>query len=203
MTDHAPPPPPFENARPDSAPPAPRRGGLRSRANDLDRIVSTRLVIPPRSDGVVAPWVSATRRFSEAGSYGVGWIAMFTFAAAFSDGPLPAAVAAVCIVGMLVFNTGVKSVIRRPRPMRRAIDHAPTTYSMPSAHSSMAMVGGATMSVLMPQFAALWWTVGGLLAASRVVLGMHYLGDVIAGVLLGLLVGLLVAGPLVHAAAVW
>ncbi|MCB0879733.1 MAG: phosphatase PAP2 family protein [Thermoleophilia bacterium] len=103
-----------------------------------------------------------------------------------------------------MLNTLVKNVIRRPRPVAKAIDHAPSTYSMPSAHTSMAMVGAATMQVIVPDLAVLWWVVAISLAASRVLLGMHYLADVLAGVVFGLLVGLLVAAPLVESiSATW
>jgi undecaprenyl-diphosphatase len=98
---------------------------------------------------------------------------------------------------MLAFNTVVKNVIRRPRPVAKAIAHAPTTYSMPSAHTSMAMVGAATMQVIVPDQAVLWWTVALSLAASRVLLGMHYLADVLAGVVLGIVCGVFVAMPIV------
>ena len=107
--------------------------------------------------------------------------------------------AGACVVATLVINTGINLVVKRPRPTYRAIDHAPSSWSFPSAHSAMAMVGAASMSVLLPSLTPLWWTIAGLIALSRVVLGMHYLGDVLFGVLLGLVLGLAVAAPLVSA----
>lgn len=170
---------------------------LLARLDELDRRASAFLVVKPRADGSPRRWLVVLRRFSEAGSYGVGWIALFAVVGVVSDGLLRGAAAAAMVVLMLGANTVVKRVIRRPRPVARAIAHAPTTYSMPSAHSSMAMVGASTMQVIVPEQAVLWWGVALGLAASRVLLGMHYLADVLAGVLLGLACGLFVAAPVV------
>lgn len=173
-------------------------GTLLERLDAADRRASAWLVIKPRPDGLPRRWLVLLRRFSEAGSYGIGWIALFAFVGIASDGLRRGAVAAAFVVLMLCLNTLVKRVIRRPRPVARAINHAPTTFSMPSAHTSMAMVGAATMQVIVPDQAVLWWTVAAALAASRVLLGMHYLADVLAGAALGMAFGLAVAAPIVQ-----
>lgn len=171
---------------------------LLARLDALDRRLSAWLVVKPRADGTPRRWLVFLRRFSEAGSYGVGWIVLFGVVGVLSDGIRRGIVAAGLVVAMLAVNTIVKNVVRRPRPVARAIEHAPTTYSMPSAHTSMAMVGAASMAVIQPELAALWWCVAVGLAASRVLLGMHYLFDILAGAALGLACGLLVAEPIVR-----
>lgn len=177
---------------------------LLQRLDALDRRASEALVIKPHADGTPRRWLIVLRRFSEAGSYGIGWIVVFAVVGIASDGIARGLVAALLVVAMLTFNTLVKNVIRRPRPVAKAIDHAPRSYSMPSAHTSMAMVGAATMQVIVPEQAVLWWTVALSLAASRVLLGMHFLADVLAGVVLGIACGLLVAAPLVESVtATW
>lgn len=169
------------------------------RLDELDRHLSALLVVKPRSDGRPRRWLFVLRRFSEAGSYGVGWVVLFGLAGVASDGYRRGLAAAALVMCMLAFNTLVKRAIRRPRPIERAIEHAPTTFSMPSAHTSMAMVGGSTMQVIEPRLALLWWGIAAALAISRVMLGMHYLLDVLAGAALGLACGLLVAAPVVQA----
>jgi undecaprenyl-diphosphatase len=174
---------------------------LLQRLDALDVRVSEALIVTPRADGSPRPWLVLLRRFSEAGSYGIGWVVLFAVVGVLVDGLKPGIVAAGCVVGMLFCNTLVKKLIRRPRPEKRAIDHKPGSYSMPSAHTSMAMVGACTMQVIVPDLTVLWWTIALGLAVSRVLLGMHYLADVLAGMLLGIACGLLVAVPLVERAA--
>ena len=169
------------------------------RLDALDVRVSEALIVKPRADGSPRPWLVVLRRFSEAGSYGIGWVVLFGVVGVAVDGIPAGVVGAACVVGMLCLNTIVKRIIRRPRPEKRAIDHKPGSYSMPSAHTSMAMVGAATMSVIVPDLTVLWWMIAISLAVSRVLLGMHYLADVLAGAVLGLACGLLIAAPLVQA----
>jgi undecaprenyl-diphosphatase len=64
----------------------------------------------------------------------------------------------------------------------------------------MAVVGAAVMTWVAPSLAPLWWAWSALLATSRVLLGMHYLGDVLAGAAFGALVAWLAALPLVRSA---
>lgn len=175
---------------------------LLHRLDRLDERVSAYLVIKPRADGRPRRWLVLLRRFSEAGSYGIGWIVLFGVVGILNDGIRRGLVAAMLVVLMLGCNTVIKRIIRRPRPVAKAIAHAPTTYSMPSAHTSMAMVGAATMGVIVPDQAWLWWSVAFGLAASRVLLGMHYLADVLAGAVLGIACGLLVAAPIVESVGV-
>jgi undecaprenyl-diphosphatase len=175
----------------DAAPP-----GLLARADLLDRRLTDRLLATPRPDGSSRTWVKLLRRFSEAGSYGVGWVVLFALVAIFGGGVLRGLASALLVVATLGLNTLIKRRFRRPRPPKRAIDHMPGSYSFPSAHTSMAMVGAAGMSVIVG-YPAIWWMLAAALGISRVVLGMHYLGDVLAGAVLGVLLALLVAAPLV------
>ena len=173
-------------------------GGRWARFDEIDRRLSERILVKPHPDGLNRHRLQVLRRFSEAGSYGIGWICLFAIAGIISDGWLRGFAAAGCVIAMLLLNTVVKSIIRRPRPHQRAIEHAPTTFSMPSAHTSMAMVGASTMSVIEPRLTIGWWVFAVALGASRVMLGMHYLFDVLAGAVLGLVCGLLVAAPLIE-----
>jgi undecaprenyl-diphosphatase len=144
-------------------------------------------------------WVQAVRRFSEAGSYGIGWVVLFAVVVTWREGVVPALVAAGLVLGTLAANTVVKQLVRRPRPVSNSAGHRPRTYSMPSAHTSMAVVGAATMSTVLPGLVALWIAVAVALAASRVLLGMHYVSDVLAGAAFGTALALLVAVPVMHA----
>lgn len=91
-----------------------------------------------------------------------------------------------------VFVLGLKALIRRSRPdgewgqVYRRID----PYSFPSGH---AVRGGLIVALawgFLPAWAAVLLTIwGGLMILSRVVTGVHYLSDVLAGTALGLFLG--------------
>ena len=63
----------------------------------------------------------------------------------------------------------------------------PTQLSFPSAHAATSFAAARAYSGLLP--AALLYPVAGVMALSRVYLGVHYPGDVAAGALLGGAVG--------------
>ncbi|MCW2956775.1 MAG: putative integral rane protein [Thermoleophilia bacterium] len=188
-------------AGPDAVPApvnVPSGDGLLARLNHLDHSVTERILVKAPLDGRPKRWVVVLRRFSEAGSYGIGWIVLFGIVGVFSSGWERGLAAGVAVVAMLGFNTLIKKLIRRQRPLQQAIDHVPGSYSMPSAHTSMAMVGAASMHVLLPEATIAAWVVAAALAWSRVMLGMHFLGDVLVGAALGIAVGVGVVTPLLE-----
>ena len=100
----------------------------------------------------------------------------------------------VARLGELASTTAVKDLLARPRPtLLDPVAHA-AGFSFPSGHSAgSAAVYGALVVLVAPRAArwarALLLAAGALLicavAASRVLLGVHYPSDVAAGVLLG------------------
>jgi undecaprenyl-diphosphatase len=172
--------------------------GFLTRLDDFDRAVSARVVVSGR-DGSPPVWLRALRRASQTGSYGAGWVVLFAVVVSVLEGPLAALTASCCVLGTLILNTSVKLVTRRARPSATAFGHSPTTHSMPSAHTSMAVVGATAMTTAVPELWPLWFGWALILAASRIVLGMHYVSDVAAGALFGALISVAAVAPLMHA----
>ena len=92
----------------------------------------------------------------------------------------------------LLVGTGLKLLVRRPRPLlAHPLAHA-HGYSFPSGHALGAAALWASLALLA---AARGWPRGRavalavvvplVVAATRVLLGVHYVSDVLAGLLLG------------------
>lgn len=93
---------------------------------------------------------------------------------------------------------GIKSVVDRPRPFQneqiswvRKVGeaHGP---SFPSNHAGNVVAGAVILAWYFPPAALWFYILAGLIALSRVGLGVHYPSDVLAGVMLGIFVGFIV-----------
>lgn len=153
---------------------------------------------------------SAGRMASDLGSWSAWIVAIglplaLLVARRFRD----AAWAAVTLAGIHVLTAVLKDVFDRPRPSGVSAIPLPGSSSFPSGHASGAVVTFGVLAALAaerwPRWRYPFWAVAAVLAfgigASRVVLGVHYSTDVLAGWCLGLawLAGaLLVRGAIGH-----
>ncbi len=90
----------------------------------------------------------------------------------------------------------LKNTLKRPRPHEQfpsfqSVIEASDRFSFPSGHTSAAFLLAATLSPVLLTTSAFWlapllfvWATG--VAASRVLLGVHYPTDTVAGAALGL-----------------
>jgi membrane-associated phospholipid phosphatase len=84
----------------------------------------------------------------------------------------------------------IKNAFRRRRPFidvvkAIAVGRKPGTYSFPSGHSAAAFAGARLISRHYPELRPLWYSVAALTGFSRIYLGAHYPGDVLAGSISG------------------
>lgn len=99
------------------------------------------------------------------------------------------------LVNALLCNVILKPLVQRPRPftMNPSISlliNAPTDYSFPSGHTSIAFT---MVSVLAWRGEKRWtwlaFVIASLIAFSRMYLYVHYPTDILAGILVGLISG--------------
>ena len=99
------------------------------------------------------------------------------------------------ITGIFLFRA-LKRTSRRKRPCEIephcwASILPPDKYSFPSGHSITAFAIAISVGSFYPQLQCCLLIVAFLIAASRIILGMHFLSDVLAGSTIGILLGLL------------
>jgi undecaprenyl-diphosphatase len=104
-----------------------------------------------------------------------------------------AAAASSAVAGILLFRT-LKHTSRRKRPCEIephcwASILPPDKYSFPSGHSITAFAVAISLGLFYPYLLTALLALAFLIAASRIVLGMHFLSDVLAGSAIGVTLG--------------
>ncbi|MGH9744835.1 MAG: phosphatase PAP2 family protein [Candidatus Acidiferrales bacterium] len=101
--------------------------------------------------------------------------------------------ASAAAAGILIFRT-LKHASHRKRPCEIephcwASILPPDKYSFPSGHSITAFGVAIAIGLFYPELMGTLLTVAALIAASRIILGMHFLSDVLAGSAIGIILG--------------
>lgn len=140
------------------------------------------------------PVVRAARGLSHFGEHSAGWFAAGLVGAALDRGRRRDWLAAATgVVAAHAASIAVKRVVRRQRPIDESVEvgvSTPSSLSFPSSHATSTtaaavvysgLTGRNLVPVLVPP-----------MLVSRLVLGVHYPSDVLAGSALGAVVGGLV-----------
>jgi undecaprenyl-diphosphatase len=161
---------------------------------ESDRRICGRLAgwAPPRA---MLRWMMLSTRLGD------GWLWAFVGLVLLAGGPaqwplLAAAGAAAALANVMVVT--LKGRVRRSRPAERpsncffaGLDRGWTfdEFSFPSGHALNAFALATTLSLAVPALSPLLLVLAVSIAASRVVLGVHFLTDALAGSALGVLAG--------------
>ena len=170
---------PLEQAR--------RHGGLRSYLNAIDLGVY-------RWFRNVAPTGQAMDRvktFSKAGEHGACWFVLGLGGAALDPDRRGHWLEATATVGIAYgTSTAIKNAIGRKRPAVEdlpAIMRTPTGLSFPSSHSTSSFAAARAFSSLLP--GPPLYVLAAAMATSRLLVGVHYPSDIVAGTALGMAMG--------------
>ncbi len=131
---------------------------------------------------------------SEAADFSVLWHTLGVAQAIVKDDPkIAIAVSTALGLESALINGPVKSMFRRSRPVQETPRpynlRQPKTSSFPSGHASAAMVAAAMLS--RNGGGPLWYTLGAIVATSRIHVRIHHASDVVGGVVAGVALGAL------------
>lgn len=144
--------------------------------------------------------------FSTTGNWGAFWVVLAAalWVAGAGNGRELFQLMVILVYTTLVFNYGIKVVLKRERPAFE--DHrlkplvgTPSSKSFPSSHSAMSFAAACALSWYHPQLWPLWFGLALVMSWSRVYVGVHFPSDVVAGTAVGLVaggVGVVLAGML-------
>lgn len=167
---------------------------LLARLDAHDRALFTRLTLTGRSYAPVTRWAWVI--VTHCG--GLTASVMTVLVPLFFHGSIHAAAlrALVGLVASHLVVQGVKRTIGRPRPSRtvqcQTLVTEPPCFSFPSGHATAAMSVAFAYAVAFPSMAVLFLVFSVTVGFSRVRLGVHYPGDVLAGQIIALLTDVMV-----------
>jgi undecaprenyl-diphosphatase len=146
---------------------------------------------------------------SLAGSFGIVWLVLAVALAGFSlRRPWMLLRVAVAILLAEMVSGLLKAELGRDRPPVAHPDpeplvRLPATHSFPSGHATVSFACATVLALAVPRLAWLLFVLAALIAFSRVYVGVHYPGDILAGAILGVGLGVLVrvAGRLLRRTA--
>ncbi len=159
----------------------------------LNRLAAREHAWLERLNGVRLPdWEVGLLRLASRLGDGLFWYALMLTLLAWHGGEAIPVVLHMIVSGLLgtLIYKWLKGATERPRPYQACPTICCLTapldrFSFPSGHTLHAVVFSLVATAYYPALGWLVWPFTALVAASRLVLGLHYMSDVLVGALLG------------------
>lgn len=125
------------------------------------------------------------------GSFGIVWLLLALAISGFSwSRPWLWTRVGVAILFAESASGALKLAVERDRPpvadpVPESLLETPATFSFPSGHATVAFACATVLALAVPRLAVPLYALAALVAFSRVYVGVHYPGDVLAGAVLG------------------
>lgn len=165
---------------------------------ELDARLSDRMRIAERP-GPLRRLAAVLAHSGDSWFWGVGLVILWWVGNAFWKRWTVSLFIGIAVLAVLVMI--IKFTVRRRRPDGEwgQIYRSTDPHSFPSGHAARVILIAVLASGLGPGWLAIFlWIWAPLVALARVAMGVHYISDIIAGLVLGIIlgvVGLEVAGP--------
>lgn len=155
----------------------------------LDDRLDHRIVSALRAHGSDPRVAGVARALSRAGEHGALWLAAGLAGAAVDGARRGAWLRGTALTaGAHLVSMGVKRVVRRPRPAHvEPLVRTAGRHSFPSSHATSAAAAAVAYGALGAPGARVIPPLAAAMCVSRLVVGVHYPSDVVAGAALGAL----------------
>ncbi len=91
----------------------------------------------------------------------------------------------VFAISAIVLGYLMKALILRPRPHNHVTYLGKSDSSFPSSHTSVAIGLAVILHLYLPGLTVLWFFLATLVGFGRIYIQMHYLSDVLGGIVIG------------------
>lgn len=96
------------------------------------------------------------------------------------------------IFSLLFTDLSIKQWVQRPRPItmypiENPLIKTPTSYSFPSGHTSSSFAAAWVLYRIMDKYKLWYLVLAALISFSRMYLYVHYLSDIVGGIVIGII----------------
>lgn len=135
---------------------------------------------------------------SSCGDFGMSWLIVILVTNIIdSTRPMSIDLLVALIAATLIGQVSIKTIVKRKRPCHtypevKLLIPTPSDLSFPSGHTTSSFACSTVLMLYNPLFGIIGYLYATLTAMSRLYLFVHYISDVVFGMILGISIGFIV-----------